>query len=94
MRNKSYLLTVGEHEGVKVDAEAEGECRYMVRMTMNGNRLRIGYLTGGNNRWVAEFFHDEKRMVAFAVAYTSAKAACLAMAESALPTFNGVEVRS
>lgn len=70
-----------------VEAENEGDCRYMVRMSeldkngtphLHRSRLRIGYLTGSRNRWLAEFFGSRTSRPA-----KSAKNACRILAESA-----------
>lgn len=87
MKSKSYVLTVGGHEGVKVDAEAEGDHRYMVRMALPDQswHVRVGCLTGVDHRWVAEFYTGEDLHPTRT--FRSAKAACMALAESTMAGF-------
>ena len=62
---------------VVVEAEQEGNARYMVRMAIPGRmaRIRIGYLTGCKKTWVAEFFGKKPA----SMQATSAKSACQRM---------------
>ena len=65
---------------VTVEAEPEGSCRYMVRLFEAGfGRTRIGYLTGQRRNWMVEFFGQRN-----AQPFSSAKAACRALAEWSL----------
>lgn len=65
---------------VVVQTEKEGEARYMVRMAKaNGSFLRIGYLTGRGQNWLAEPGANQPSIPA-----ESAKVACQKLAEAAL----------
>lgn len=79
MRNKEYEFVIGATT-VIVEAEQEGSCRYMVRLSIPGRmaRVRIGYLTGAQHVWLAEFFGMRPPQ-----ACTSAKDACRVLAEAA-----------
>jgi Lon protease-like protein len=61
-----------------VEAEPEGDGRYMVRMMVPDRmaRVRIGYLTGARRTWVAEFFGQQRP----AAATKTAKDACRQLA--------------
>lgn len=76
--NKAYRFDLDGHL-VRVEADSEGEARYMVRMDAGKGRVRIGYLTGHARTWVAEFFGSRPSVRA-----TSAKEACEALARVAL----------
>ncbi|MDK9702397.1 MAG: hypothetical protein OEL20_04605 [Sulfuritalea sp.] len=85
---KTYTFEIGDKIAT-ITAEAEGVCRYMVRMSLQdkprekaaaGSALRIGYLTGRARTWVAEFGNTGTP----ARPATSAKAACRAIADWAL----------
>lgn len=79
MANKKYAFQLCG-KSVTVEADCEGNARYMVRLAQEGRgRIRIGYLTGADRRWLVEFFGGRK-----SEPYTSAKAACKALAEWAL----------
>ncbi len=91
-RNKTFRFSINDRD-FQVTAEPEGECRFMVRMSvldMAGNpvphqcNIRIGYLTGRERRWVGEFFGNRP-----AVSAASAKEACrlLAAWASVAPCF-------
>ena len=74
---------------ITVEAEPEGSCRYMVRLFEAGlGRTRIGYLTGRGRNWLVEFFGQRN-----AQPFTSAKAACKALAEWSL-TQPGITARN
>lgn len=77
MTTKTFKFDVTDTP-VVVEAEQEGNARYMVRMLIPGRmaRIRIGYLTGTKRTWLAEFFGG-KRPSASA---TSAKDACRQLA--------------
>lgn len=79
MRNNNFEFAIGATT-VIVEAEQEGNCRYMVRMLIPGRmgRVRIGYLTGAQHVWLAEFFGKRPPQ-----ACTSAKDACRVLAEAA-----------
>ena len=65
---------------VAIEADPEGESRYMVRLFEAGRgRVRVGYLTGNSRKWLAEFFGQRP-----AQPFSSAKAACKALGEWAL----------
>lgn len=80
MKNKAYQFEI-RGTRVEVEADVEGECRYMVRLSIPGRlaRTRIGYLTGREKTWLAEFFGKRA-----SVAHTSAKEACHALAQAAV----------
>ena len=67
---------------VLVEAEQDGQDRYMVYMAIPGRmwRVRVGYLTGARRNWLAEFFGGKKPSLPAG----SAKEACLRIAEWAL----------
>ena len=73
------------HQGITafVEAEQEGEGRYMVRMSIPGKLapLRIGYVMGGNQRWQIEFKGNNNGMLK---ASASLKSACASLAEQAV----------
>lgn len=78
-RNKKFEMKVAG-VAVHIEASSEGECRYMVRMTIPGRTtgaVRIGYLTGRGRNWLAEFFGGNRA----SVPATSAKMACEALGE-------------
>lgn len=82
MTNKRYNSTI---QGVLacIEAEREGECRYMVTMSLPVREVRpfrIGYLTGRQRTWVGEPFDGTKQ----SVPGKSAKAVCLEMATRAM----------
>ena len=81
MPTKHYVFNI-DGRSIKVEAEQEGNARYMVRAIPSDTgvpaRIRIGYLTGAAKTWHAEFFGGR-----FANA-TSAKQACLALATWAI----------
>lgn len=64
-----------------VEAEPEGEARYMVRMAeprvRAGAFIRVGYLTGARHHWLVE--HGAGRAL-LATPATSAKEACYHLA--------------
>ena len=73
---------------VAVEADPEGESRYMVRLFEAGHgRVRIGYLTGNNRTWLAEFYGKRPDQP-----FSSSKAACKALGEWAL-TQSGIVAR-
>jgi hypothetical protein len=78
MSAKKFNLTVNDVP-VIVEAEQEGNARYMVRMSIPGRmaRIRIGYLTGAQRTWLAEFFGGKRQ----SVPAVSAKNACRMLAE-------------
>lgn len=80
MKNKTYRFDIRGTQ-VEVEADVDGECRYMVRLSIPGRlaRTRIGYLTGREKTWLAEFFGKRA-----SVAHASAKEACQALAEAAV----------
>lgn len=89
-RSRKYSFEIGSRRFL-VAAENEGECRYMVRMSeldKNGkshlrrSRIRIGYLTGSRNTWLAEFFGSRPSQPA-----KSAKDACRVLVEWAATKF-------
>ena len=81
MRARKYQFTLAGTPLV-VEAEQEGNARYMVRLSIPDRmgRVRIGYLTGAKRTWLAEFFgrpgHSSPA--------NSAKAACHQLAERAI----------
>jgi hypothetical protein len=82
MRNKKFNFTLNQTEFL-VHAEQEGNCRFMVRLSKvnaSGTPVgwnRIGYLTGKDKNWVAEYAGKSRNG-------SSAKQACLFMADYAL----------
>ncbi|MBU2734271.1 hypothetical protein HAQ00_00690 [Acidithiobacillus caldus ATCC 51756] len=78
MRDKRYQYQL-EGTEVLVEADSEGDCRYMVRMQIPGRmaRVRIGYLTGAKHTWVAECFGGSRPTMRAG----SAKAACQLLAK-------------
>lgn len=82
MANKKFVMTLAS-TCFQIEADQEGNCRYMVRISspeLDMARIRIGYLTGSDRTWVAEFFGGKRP----SVPATSAKAACKALAEFAI----------
>ena len=81
VRNKSFSFLLNGTP-MLVEAEQEGNARYMVRLSIpkRMGRVRIGYLTGTKRTWLAEFFGQTPR----SVPATSAKAACRSLAEWAI----------
>lgn len=80
-RSKKYRFEIGGVKAV-IDATVEGEHRFMVRMSLPGRMhgpVRIGYLTGRERTWLAEFFGNHPSAPA-----VSAKEACAKLAEYAL----------
>lgn len=82
MKNKRFEATT---KGVlaSIEAQSEGECRYMVTMSVPGRvdrPFRIGYLTGSRRTWVGEPFDGTRQ----SVPGKSAKAVCLEMASRAM----------
>lgn len=81
MASKRYEFLIDGRDLV-VEAEHDGNCRYMVRViaqdTQLPGRIRIGYLTGRAREWLAERFGGESTPTA------SAKAACRVLAEWAI----------
>ena len=92
MRCKRYQYQLDGTE-VLVEAEPEGEGRFMVRMQIPGRMapVRIGYLTGAGRAWIAERFGEKRPIRA-----KSAKATCQILAEwarqqpSIAPFFSGL----
>ena len=83
LRAKWYTFQIGKRQ-FQVKAEPEGECRYMVRMSEldakgllvpHRANLRIGYLTGRAQSWLAEYFGAHSSTPA-----ATARAACMAIA--------------
>ena len=83
LRAKWYTFQIGKRQ-FQVKAEPEGECRYMVRMSEldakgllvpHRANLRIGYLTGHAQSWLAEYFGAHPSTPA-----ATARAACMAIA--------------
>ena len=78
MRNRRYEFVIDGRQ-LAVEAEQEGNCRYMVRAiakdSLSPARVRIGYLTGCAREWLAEQFGGNSTKA------LSAKAACLILAE-------------
>ena len=83
LRAKWYTFQIGKRQ-FQVKAEPEGECRYMVRMSEldakgllvpHRANLRIGYLTGRAQSWLAEYFGTHPSTPA-----ATARAACMAIA--------------
>lgn len=81
-RMKRYTFNIASTKAT-VEAEPDGESRYMVRMSIPDitGRVRIGYLTGNRRTWLAEHFGGKRP----SVPATTAKAACRALAEAAVP---------
>ena len=79
MKQQNYTLNAGSHT-LHVDLDADGDCRFMVRMSVPGQleKMRIGYLTGGYSHWVAECNRD-----GFSGPFKTAKAACTDLAARA-----------
>lgn len=61
MTTKKFEFDVA-NTSVLVEAEPDGNARYMVRMSIPGRmaRIRIGYLTGTKRTWLAEFFGGKR----------------------------------
>lgn len=84
-RSKEYNFLFGDRH-VRVEAEREGEGRYLVRMSEpKGNGagafVRIGYLLGASKRWTVE--HGAGKSV-LSTSTISAKDACCQLARWAL----------
>ena len=84
MRSKRFQIEMLGRR-VVVEAEREGDARYMARMRLPDEPvlaapLRIGYLTGEGRTWVAEFFGGKRP----ALRAGSAKEACTKLAAWAL----------
>lgn len=79
MASKRYITSIAG-VSVQIEAEDEGNCRYMVRMSIPGCMapVRIGYLTGRGRSWLAEFFGTRPSQ-----ATASCKDACHALAQVA-----------
>lgn len=87
MRSKTYeimSLCNSTYFKVFIDAEPEGDARFMVSMSVPEKmaRVRIGYLTGAGRAWVAEFFGGKRP----SMSCKSAKEACQALADWAIQT--------
>ena len=83
MPNKRYSFLIGQSAlTAQVEADQEGNARFMVRLTIPDRlvRVRIGYLTGARRTWCAELFGRPAR----SVPATSAKAACRFLFEEAV----------
>lgn len=81
--SKTYTFDI-QGLAVLVEADKDGDARYMVSMALPGQaRIRIGYLTGAGRKWVAEFFGKRPDVYA-----SSAKAACKVLAEWAMIRFS------
>lgn len=78
MTTKTFRFNVG-NTPVVVEAEEEGNARFMVRMSIPDRmaRIRIGYLTGAKRTWLAEFFGGKRP----SLSVVSAKEACQKLAE-------------
>lgn len=84
MRNKRFQIEMLGHR-VVVEAEREGDARYMVRMRLPDEPklmtpVRIGYLMGAGRAWAAEVFGGKRP----ALRAGSAKEACTKLAAWAL----------
>lgn len=77
MPAKKFQFTI-LHTATVVEAEPEGDGRYMVRMMVPDRmaRIRIGYLTGEKRTWFAEFFGRQRPPMSA----KSAKDACRELA--------------
>lgn len=77
MKNKYYEFDINGR-CVQVEADVEGLCRYMVRISdaklPGAFRVRAGYLTGRNRSWNMECFGGPD------IHATSAKQACQQLA--------------
>lgn len=64
MKNLYFKFPVQQLQA-QVEAECEGECRYMVRMSLPGKatNVRIGYLSGKGKAWVLEPLNTQNRNV-------------------------------
>ncbi len=66
MPNKRFSFLIGQSAvAAKVEADQEGNARFMVRLTIPTRlvRVRIGYLTGARRTWCAELFGRPARSV-------------------------------
>jgi len=78
-KNLSYKVNINGINTL-VEATQEGDGRYMVRMLAPGEMktlLRIGYLTGGNGKWIGEPYGLNQAPICC----TTARETCVRMAD-------------
>ena len=83
MPNKRYSFLIEKSAlTAQVEADQEGNARFMVRLTIPNRlvRVRIGYLTGARRTWCAELFERPAR----SIPANSAKAACRLLLDEAV----------